>query len=370
MLRRAVLLASWARRPFWRAALPCSRPKVLRLFRRSGGLPLRGPLVQLAQLDRSFERGMMDVSATYQSQSDGSVRVSEPGGFDVAKRTNSARCGQGPVHGDANAASLKVLSFFGPFYHQWRRWMLGGGGPDRQLLLISVAHQATHRTARANHRPCQSIGHRHPGADLGDPRAHRYAAMTTTAQALPIAIIGAGLAGLSCIAQSPESRQGTRCMCLTKPGPLWPHEHARRRRPAGPRMQTTARSTSLHAQRRLRTEVARWQQADVKTALWDARPPATAAPGPRPKTPLERFVGAPRMTSPAAWLDCRACSRAGECFQTQCKPRCSGWNGRQTAGPLLGRAWLARPALQRGAAGRASPQAMPLLQPVAGRALR
>jgi len=51
-----------------------------------------------------------------------------------------------------------------------------------------------------------------------------------------------------------------------------------------------------------RAEVARWQQAGV-AALWDARLASfDGTAWSNPATPLERFVGTPRMTSPAAWL--------------------------------------------------------------------
>ncbi len=50
-----------------------------------------------------------------------------------------------------------------------------------------------------------------------------------------------------------------------------------------------------------RAEVARWQQAGV-AALWDARLASfDGSTWTTPTTPVERFVGTPRMTSPAAW---------------------------------------------------------------------
>jgi predicted NAD/FAD-dependent oxidoreductase len=51
-----------------------------------------------------------------------------------------------------------------------------------------------------------------------------------------------------------------------------------------------------------RAEVARWQQAGV-AAVWDARLASfDGSAWTTPHTPLERFVGTPRMTSPAAWM--------------------------------------------------------------------
>jgi predicted NAD/FAD-dependent oxidoreductase len=51
-----------------------------------------------------------------------------------------------------------------------------------------------------------------------------------------------------------------------------------------------------------RAEVARWQQAGV-AALWDARLSSFDGQAwTTPDTPLDRFVGTPRMTSPCGWL--------------------------------------------------------------------
>ena len=116
-----------------------------------------------------------------------------------------------------------------------------------------------------------------------------------------IAVIGAGLAGLSCAqallqaghtvhvfdkARGPSGRMSTR-RAEDDNGP-WQCDHGAQ--------YFTARDPAFRA------EVARWQQAGV-AALWDARLASfdgnawtTSA------TPLERFVGTPRMTSPAAWL--------------------------------------------------------------------
>ena len=100
-----------------------------------------GRWYELARLDHSFERGMMDVSATYQRQSDGSVRVVNRG-FDVAKNQWRQAVGKALFTGDANTASLKV-SFFGPFYGGYHvaaldadyQWALVVG-PDRSYFWI------------------------------------------------------------------------------------------------------------------------------------------------------------------------------------------------------------------------------------------
>lgn len=100
-----------------------------------------GRWYEVARLDHSFERGMMDVSATYQRQSDGSVRVVNRG-FDVAKNQWRQAVGKALFTGDANTASLKV-SFFGPFYGGYHvaaldadyQWALVVG-PDRSYFWI------------------------------------------------------------------------------------------------------------------------------------------------------------------------------------------------------------------------------------------
>ena len=125
--------------------------------------------------------------------------------------------------------------------------------------------------------------------------------MSSATTSLPIVIIGAGLAGLSCAqallqvghtvhvfdkSRGPSGRMSTR-RAEDDNGP-WQCDHGAQ--------YFTARDPAFRA------EVARWQQAGV-AALWDARLASfdgnawtTSA------TPLERFVGTPRMTSPAAWL--------------------------------------------------------------------
>ena len=116
-----------------------------------------------------------------------------------------------------------------------------------------------------------------------------------------IAVIGAGLAGLSCAqallqaghtvhvfdkARGPSGRMSTR-RAEDDNGP-WQCDHGAQ--------YFTARDPAFRA------EVARWQQAGV-AALWDARLASFDGNAwSTPATPLERFVGTPRMTSPAAWL--------------------------------------------------------------------
>ena len=100
-----------------------------------------GRWYEVARLDHSFERGMTDVSATYQRQSDGTVQVLNRG-FDTAKNDWRQAEGKAKFTGDKNTASLKV-SFFGPFYGGYHvaaldadyQWALVVG-PDRSYFWI------------------------------------------------------------------------------------------------------------------------------------------------------------------------------------------------------------------------------------------
>ena len=100
-----------------------------------------GRWYEVARLDHSFERGMTDVSATYQRQSDGTVQVLNRG-FDTGKNDWRQAEGKAKFTGDKNTASLKV-SFFGPFYGGYNVIALDSqyqyalvSGPDRGYLWI------------------------------------------------------------------------------------------------------------------------------------------------------------------------------------------------------------------------------------------
>jgi apolipoprotein D and lipocalin family protein len=100
-----------------------------------------GRWYEVARLDHSFERGMTDVSATYQRQADGSLRVVNRG-FVTDKNDWRQAVGKALFTGDAQTASLKV-SFFGPFYGGYHvaaldpeyQWALVVG-PDRSYCWI------------------------------------------------------------------------------------------------------------------------------------------------------------------------------------------------------------------------------------------
>ena len=139
--------------------------------------------------------------------------------------------------------------------------------------------------------------------------------MTTTAQALPVAIIGAGLAGLSCAQALVQAGHQVHVFDKSR-GPSGRMSTRRTEDPAGPwqcdhgAQYFTARDATFRA------EVARWQQAGV-AALWDARLASfDGSTWSTPETPLERFVGAPRMTSPAGWL-VQGLQQADEFFRSR-----------------------------------------------------
>ncbi len=136
-----------------------------------------------------------------------------------------------------------------------------------------------------------------------------------TAMSSTIAVIGAGLSGLSCAhallqaghlvhvfdkSRGPSGRMSTRRG--EDGGGAWQCDHGAQ--------YFTARDAAFRA------EVARWQQAGV-AAQWDARLASfDGSTWTTPHTPLERFVGTPRMTSPAAWL-VQGLQQAGELAHTQ-----------------------------------------------------
>ncbi|MDH4426814.1 MAG: FAD-dependent oxidoreductase [Acidovorax sp.] len=183
----------------------------------------------------------------------------------------------------------------------------------------------------------------------------------TLATHLPVAVIGAGLSGLSCAhrllaaghtvhvldkSRGPAGRMSTR-RAEDVSGP-WQCDHGAQ--------YFTARDPAFRA------EVARWEAAGA-AARWDARLASfDGASWSTPQTPLERFVGTPRMTAPAGWLASGLGDRGSLQLQTtvqQLERTAGGWvidsaeHGRHA--PTYGAVVLAIPA----------PQAAPLTSAVA-----
>ena len=73
-----------------------------------------GQWYEIARLDHKFERGLSRVTATYEENSNGTVRVLNKGYSEKTGEWQEAE-GKAKFVGDSNTGHLKV-SFFGPFY--------------------------------------------------------------------------------------------------------------------------------------------------------------------------------------------------------------------------------------------------------------
>lgn len=100
-----------------------------------------GTWYEIARLDHPFERGLRNVSATYSTQSDGSIRV-ENRGYDPEAGEWREAIGRAYPLGDPDVGSLEV-SFFGPFYGGYHVIALDEdytsavvAGPDRSYLWL------------------------------------------------------------------------------------------------------------------------------------------------------------------------------------------------------------------------------------------
>jgi apolipoprotein D and lipocalin family protein len=78
---------------------------------------------EVARLDHSFERGLTRVTANYQLNEDGSIRVLNRG-WDAKEEAWQEAEGRAVSVGDPSVAHLKV-SFFGPFYGSYVVFELG-----------------------------------------------------------------------------------------------------------------------------------------------------------------------------------------------------------------------------------------------------
>jgi apolipoprotein D and lipocalin family protein len=91
-----------------------------------------GRWYEIARLDHSFERGMERVTAEYELQGDGTVRVTNRG-FATAKGEWKEAVGTAKFTGSPDVGALKV-SFFGPFYGGYN---IADLDPDYQHALIA-----------------------------------------------------------------------------------------------------------------------------------------------------------------------------------------------------------------------------------------
>ncbi|MDG4595722.1 MAG: lipocalin family protein [Candidatus Contendobacter sp.] len=101
-----------------------------------------GKWYEIARLDHSFERGLSNVSATYDLGADGGVKVLNRGYDDRAGVWKEAE-GRAYFTGESTVGSLRV-SFFGPFYGGYHILALDRAnyshalvsGPSRDYLWI------------------------------------------------------------------------------------------------------------------------------------------------------------------------------------------------------------------------------------------
>lgn len=100
-----------------------------------------GTWYEIARLDHSFERGLEQVSARYELQEDGTVKVTNRG-FEPQEGKWKEAIGKAKLNGEPGEGRLKV-SFFGPFYGAYNILELGQAydyavicGPDRDYLWI------------------------------------------------------------------------------------------------------------------------------------------------------------------------------------------------------------------------------------------
>ncbi|HRN79797.1 MAG TPA: lipocalin family protein [Ferruginibacter sp.] len=73
-----------------------------------------GTWYEIARLNHSFEKNLMQVTAVYTLNKNGTLKVVNSG-YDIKKKKRKEAVGKAKFVGDKNVGQLKV-SFFGPFY--------------------------------------------------------------------------------------------------------------------------------------------------------------------------------------------------------------------------------------------------------------
>lgn len=101
----------------------------------------QGKWYEIARLDNQFEKDLQQVTATYQPQKDGKVKVINRG-YNPHKKKWQQSVGIAKFTGSADMAALKV-SFFGPFYASYNVIYLDSDyqyalvcGPNRSYLWL------------------------------------------------------------------------------------------------------------------------------------------------------------------------------------------------------------------------------------------
>ena len=95
----------------------CSTPRTPEGIKPVSGFDVErylGHWHEIARIEHSFERGLIQTSATYSRNDDGTLRVVNRGYDPLSKKWKEAE-GTARFVGDPTHAALKV-SFFGPFY--------------------------------------------------------------------------------------------------------------------------------------------------------------------------------------------------------------------------------------------------------------
>jgi apolipoprotein D and lipocalin family protein len=104
-----------------------------------------GTWYEIARLDHSFERGLVDVTATYRTRQDGGIDVLNRG-YDPAKQAWRDAKGRAYFLDTPDIGSLKV-SFFGPFYGGYHvialdpdyRWAMVAGPTHEYFWILARA---------------------------------------------------------------------------------------------------------------------------------------------------------------------------------------------------------------------------------------
>lgn len=107
-----------------------------------------GTWYEIARFDHSFERGLVQATANYSLNPDGSITVTNSG---VSKGKPKTSIGRAKV---TDTAGLLRVSFFGPFFSDYRVMMLSedykyalvGSGNARYLWILSRTPELPEKT--------------------------------------------------------------------------------------------------------------------------------------------------------------------------------------------------------------------------------
>ena len=124
----------------------CSTPRTPEGIKPVSGFDVErylGHWHEIARIEHSFERGLIQTSATYSRNDDGTLRVVNRGYDPLSKKWKEAE-GTGRFVGDPTQAALKV-SFFGPFYGGYNvvaldenyQWAMVVGSSKDYLWILS-----------------------------------------------------------------------------------------------------------------------------------------------------------------------------------------------------------------------------------------